>query len=51
MKIMQKMVDNTRNEKQKAMFQNCLQNARQMLANFREVERILANGRNGHYNK
>lgn len=41
MQVLQKMADTAKDKRQKTMFQNCLLNAAQMLANFREVERIL----------
>lgn len=40
---MQKAMDNTRSPAQKALFASCIANAAQMVANFREMERILKN--------
>jgi hypothetical protein len=42
--IIQAHVDTCRNERQKQMFQNGLQNARQVLANFLEMDRIFKGG-------
>ncbi|NTS43920.1 hypothetical protein HRG84_23775 [Flavisolibacter sp. BT320] len=42
-KTMQKAMDNTRSPAQKALFASCIANAAQMVANFREMERILKN--------
>jgi hypothetical protein len=43
-KVLQALVENTRDEKQKAMFQRSLQNARQVLANLQEINRIVNGG-------
>lgn len=42
--ILQKLVDTYREGQQKQMFQHSLENAKQVLANFREMDRILKGG-------
>jgi hypothetical protein len=42
--IIQAHADTCRNERQKQMFQHSLQNARQVLANFWEMDRIFKDG-------
>jgi hypothetical protein len=42
--IIQKMADNCQEGQQKAFYQRCLQNAKQVLANLREMDRIVNGG-------
>ncbi|RYZ40950.1 MAG: hypothetical protein EOP49_29230 [Sphingobacteriales bacterium] len=47
MQVIQKAMDSTNNPQQKAMFEHCLQNAAQVLANFKEIDRIVNSREDG----